>query len=56
MPKEKPEFELNRLRTEVDKALQDEIFGVLSPDELSEYNRKAERISRIARNSYERNR
>jgi hypothetical protein len=47
MPKEEPEFELNRLRTELDKALQDEIFGGLSPEELSEYNRKAERIHEL---------
>jgi hypothetical protein len=31
MAKEKPEFELNRLRTELRKARQDEIFGGLSP-------------------------
>jgi len=47
MAKEKPEFELNRLRTELRKTRQDEIFGDLSPAELSEYNRKAERIHEL---------
>ena len=47
MAKEKPEFELNRLRTELRKARQDEIFGGLSPAELSEYNRKAKRIHEL---------
>jgi hypothetical protein len=47
MPKEKPEFELNRLRTELRQSRQDEIFGGLSPSERSEYNRKAERIHEL---------
>lgn len=47
MPKEKPELELNRLRRELGKARQDEVFGGLSPAERSEYNRKAERLHEL---------
>jgi hypothetical protein len=47
MPKEKPEFELNRLRTELRKTRQDEVFGGLSPSELAEYNRKSVRIHEL---------
>jgi hypothetical protein len=48
MPKEKPEFELSRLRAELSRTRQDEIFGGLSPSELAEYNRKSERIHKLA--------
>jgi len=47
MSKEKPELELNRLRTELGRTRQDEIFGGLSTAELAEYNRKAERIHEL---------
>jgi hypothetical protein len=48
MPKEKPEFELNRLRAELSRARQEEVFGGLSPSELAEYNRKSERVHKLA--------
>jgi len=31
MPKEKPEFELSRLRAELSRTRQEEVFGGLSP-------------------------
>ena len=48
MPKEKPEFELSRLRAELSRTRQEEVFGGLSPSELAEYNRKSERIHKLA--------
>ncbi len=48
MPKEKPEVELRRLRAELSRARQEEVFGGLSPSELAEYNRKSERIHKLA--------
>ena len=48
MPKEKPEFELNRLRAELSRTRQEEVFGGLSPSELAEYNQKSERIHKLA--------
>jgi hypothetical protein len=48
MPKEKPELELNRLRAELCRTRQEEVFGGLSPSELAEYNQKSERINKLA--------
>ena len=48
MPKEKPEFELSRLRAELSRTRQEEVFGGLSPSELAEYNRKSDRIHKLA--------
>ena len=48
MPKEKPELELNRLRAELSRTRQEEVFGGLSPSELAEYNQKSERINKLA--------
>jgi hypothetical protein len=43
--KEKLESELRRLRTEQEKAQQDEVFLGLSPTKRAEYDKKAERVS-----------
>jgi hypothetical protein len=48
MPKEEPGFELSRLRAEISRTRQEEVFGGLSPSELAEYNRKSERIHKLA--------
>jgi hypothetical protein len=47
MPKEEPEFELKRLRTDQDKTRRDEVFGGLSPAERTEYYRKRKRINEL---------
>ena len=47
MAKEKPESELNRLRTEQRKTRQDEVFGGLSPAELAAYDGKTKRIDEL---------
>ena len=44
MPQEKLEFELQRLRAELNKIRQDEVFGGLSAVQLAEYNRKSDRV------------
>lgn len=44
MAKEKPEFELTRLRKEQIATREDEIFGGLSQAEWVEYDGKTERI------------
>lgn len=49
---ETPVFELNRLRMELSKIRQDEVFGGLSPAEQAEYNRKAERIHELMGTSH----
>jgi hypothetical protein len=48
MPKEEPESELKRLRAELYKTRQDEVFGGLSPAERGEYDRKSGRIYELA--------
>jgi hypothetical protein len=47
MAREKPEFELKRLRTELYKTLQEEVFGGLTLTEREEYNRKSGRIHEL---------
>ena len=47
MPKEKPEFELKRLRAEQGKTRRDEVFGGLSPAERAAYNRTTKRIHEL---------
>jgi hypothetical protein len=44
MAKEKPEFELTRLRKEQSTTREDEVFGGLSKAEWAEYDGKTERI------------
>jgi hypothetical protein len=45
--KEEPEFELKRLRKELYKSLQEEVFGGLSSAERAEHDRKANRIHEL---------
>jgi hypothetical protein len=47
MAKENREFELKRLRDEVEKAHEDEVFGGLSTAERAEYDRKIRRINEL---------
>jgi len=47
MAKEDRESELMRLRHEVEKAQEDEVFGGLTIAERAEYDRKIQRISEL---------
>jgi hypothetical protein len=47
MPKEDRELELARLRNEVKKTRQDEVFGGLTVAERAEYDRKKLRIREL---------
>jgi hypothetical protein len=49
--REKPESELKRLRAEQEKTRRDEVFGGLSPLERAEYDKKAERIRGLERDT-----
>lgn len=47
MAKENPESEVKRLRKEQNEALDDEVFGGLSPSERAQYDRKIKRINEL---------
>jgi hypothetical protein len=47
MAEDNLQFELTRLRKEQRKTRHDEVFGGLSPEELAEYNGKADRIHEL---------
>ena len=49
MAKEKPEFELKRLRTETLKIMQKEVYGGLSSEERAQYDGKCERIHELVK-------